>query len=67
MTTPDELQALLLEAVALGTESIKVAFKANSLPLDHPQRWPLTQRMLEINHRLKEITREFNDENRALS
>jgi hypothetical protein len=57
---------LLLEACELGNEAIKTAFKANALAVGDPKRWPLTQRMLEINHRLKEISRETKHEDRAV-
>jgi len=56
---------LCLEACELGDEAIRIAFRANALALNDPRRWPLSSRMLEINHRLKEITLEISRENES--
>lgn len=53
---------LTLEACQLGDEAIRCAFKANAMSLDDPRRWNLTRRMLEINHRLRQITAELHSE-----
>ena len=53
---------LCLEACQLGDEAIKIAIKAAGLALDDSRRWPLSQRMLAINHRLKQITKEIAHE-----
>jgi hypothetical protein len=60
MKTSNEL---CLEACALGDEAIRIAIKANALIAADPMRWVLTGRMLEINARLKQITKEISHEN----
>lgn len=52
-------ESLTVEACELGAEAIRIAFKANTLSLDDPRRWPLSRRMLQINHRLKQISAEL--------
>jgi hypothetical protein len=70
MKTKDQLcveaHAYVIEACQLGDEAISIAFKAAKLALDDPKRWSLSRRMLEINHRLKEITEEISREDRTV-
>jgi hypothetical protein len=76
MKTPNQLcveaHAYAIEACALGDEAIRIAIKANALSYEDMRRWKLWSRMLEINHRLKEIsetvaiTEESSHENRTV-
>ena len=67
-----EAHAYVIEACQLGEEAIKIAFKAHEMALDDTRRWRLSQRMFEINHRLREIkkaiviTEEKTHENRTV-
>jgi hypothetical protein len=59
-------EELCLEACALGDEAIRIAFKANTYALNDRRRWQLSLRMVEINRRLTQITKEIRRESRPV-